>query len=332
MNREWGVAVVCWLAIAGLSTQIHPNRYREGRSRDPRLRVEVNQSSLARILGEFRTGMSDMLFIKTERYLHSGVGYVPHLTEGLLTVQGTDEGVDEHLEEMHEDQKAPHSHDHDHDHEHGGKDHFHHEEDVETLLPTESRDYRGWIGRMHREVKPWRDPGEAHQHTDGKELIPWFKMMTVSDPNYIRGYVIGAFWVKRYDREAAMDFIEEGLGKNPEAFQLHLSKGMMLMAEARRLAGSQVISGDDPEQLKVLLQAKSSFRQAAEFMLEQRPKPPLNGEIEDQPDWGRYLETDAMAAVNLSLLFEERYGDSGEASRLRARFLQQVPELVRNRE
>lgn len=304
MKREWILAGGCALLVALLSPHIHPNQYREGRSRDPRARVDVNQSSLARILGEFRTGMSDMLFIKTERYLHSGVGYVPHLTEDLLTVQGTDENMDEHLEEMEEGDGDHHGHE---------EDHFHHEEDVETLLPTAEQDYRGWIGRMQREVKPWRDPSLSHKHTDGKELIPWFRMMTVSDPKYVRGYVVGAFWLKRYDIDAALAFIEEGLVENPEAFQLHLSKGMLLMSKARSLAGKEALTNLDGDQRELLLQARAAFRTSAEFMMLQRPALPAEGDITDLPDWGVYLESDAMAAANLAVLFERRYGDAEAA-------------------
>ena len=94
-----GVIVAgCGLIVTMISPRLKPHDYKQGYSRDPLVRVEANQSSLAKILGEFRTGMSDMLFIKTERYLHSGVGYVPHLEEKLLTVEGTAEGVAEHLE------------------------------------------------------------------------------------------------------------------------------------------------------------------------------------------------------------------------------------------
>jgi len=303
MNRMLIIAGACWLLSAGLSSHLHPNRYREGRSQDPRIVAEANESALARILGEFRTGMSDILFIKTERYLHSGVGYVPHLTEELLSVQGTDQGVDDHLSEIGED-----------------ADVFHHEENVETLLPAASKDYRGWIGQMHRKVKPWRDPDMAHKHTDGKELIPWFKMMTVSDPGYIRGYVIGAFWLKRYNSEASLEFIEEGLVHNPDAFQLHLSKGMLLMDKARQLANPGAIQWENPGQKEILLKAKASFQTAASLMYDVRPSPPAEGNISDLPEWGSYQETDARAAVNMAILFEERYGDPENVETLRKKY------------
>jgi len=306
-------ALGCLLAAAFLSTQINPDAYREGYSRDPLLRAEVNQSSLARILGEFRTGASDMLFIKTERYLHSGVGYVPHLTEDLLTVQGTDKGVDEHLAEMGDAEE----------------DVFEHEEEAEVLVPRAESDYRGWIGDMHREIKPWLDPSIPHRHTDGKELIPWFKMMTLSDPGYIRGYVVGAFWLKRHQPEAAMAFIEEGLKENPEAFQLHLSKGMLLLSEARKRAGKGKLPGDTPESLEKVLLAKDAVQLAATYMLSSRPPLPEQGDITDDPGWGKYEESDAMAAVNLSVMLESDFGDPETAQILREQFRPLMPDNPR---
>lgn len=332
-STAWILVAVVWLLAAGLSNGVRPNRYREGRSRDPRTRVEVNQSSMARILGEFRTGMSDMLFIKTERYLHSGVGYVPHLTEKLLTVEGTEEGVEEHLEEMDEQDATEndargHGVEEESEEDKGGEesdDPFHHEEEAETLVPTEQTDYRGWIGRMHREVKPWRDPTKSHRHTDGKELIPWFRMMTLSDPGYVRGYVIGAFWLGQYDWDAGMKFLDEGLEKNPEAFQLFLSKGFMLMERARKISQSGLVTIDESEQAPLLLEAKESFRRAADLAIIQRPPEPEEGDIRDHPDWGRYQEQDAFSATNMAVVFEEKFGDPETAHALRVKYLEAMP-------
>jgi hypothetical protein len=312
--KRYSVFFLLWVLAALLSSRIQFRKYDAGRSRDPLARVEVNQSALARVMGEFRTSASDMLFIKTERYLHSGVGYVPHLAEALHSVEATEQEVSEHLEEMVED--------HDHSHEHD--DHFYHGEDVETLVPTPGQDYRRWLGKMHRTVKPWRDPKVAHRHTDGKELIPWFRMMTLSDPHYIRGYIVGAFWIRTHSIDAALEFLDEGLRLNPRDFQLHLSKGMMLVHKARNL-GEGSLESDNPLVLEHLRQAKRHFVQSAEQMARVRP-PEISGEaIEDHPDWGLYLETDAMAAANMSILFEERYGDPDTARELRAHHQKLMP-------
>jgi hypothetical protein len=274
------------------------------------------------------------------------VGYVPHLTEQLLTVQGTEAAVEhqdhEECEEGCEAHDHDHDHTHDHDHDHDDAhehDHAHHDGDddlhfqcptgVETLIPTAERDYRGWIGRMQRTVKPWRDPDEPHIHGSGQELIPWFRMMTLSDPGYIRGYVLGAFWVQRADPQAALDFVEEGLRHNPEAFQLHLSKGYLLMGMARDLHPERPLHPPLPDQQALLMQAKTAFQTAADHIAEARPSPPAEGDITDLPNWNTYQETDAMGAITLSLLFEQRYGNPERLTQLRETYRQVMPDHPR---
>jgi tetratricopeptide (TPR) repeat protein len=298
-----------WLSAALLAPRLRPHDYTGGRSRDETQRVLANQSSLALMLGEFRTSLSDVLFIKTERYLHSGVAYVPHLTEKILTVEGAGEAVGEHEHGEHCDHE---------------NDHFAHEGMPVTVVPESTQDYRGWIGDMHREVKPWRDPKLAHQHTTGTELIPWFRMMTLSDPSYTRGYTVGAFWIKQHDPEAALRFIEEGIGHNPRAFELHLARGFLLLQEGRALQEA----GKDGKE--VMLRAKSAFQSAAEYLPDVRPKT-WEGEIEDAPGWGNYQESDAMAALLMAVLFEENYGDPARARELAQKYLELMPEHPRLR-
>jgi hypothetical protein len=62
-----------------LSLRLDPHGYQGGRSRDAEDRMERNASSIGSMLGELRTSMSDILFLKTERYLHGGVAYTPHI-------------------------------------------------------------------------------------------------------------------------------------------------------------------------------------------------------------------------------------------------------------
>jgi len=233
-NAPLAAAILaCWAAAALLSPRVAPQDYSGGRSRDALERVVRNQSALASMLGEFRTTVSDLLFIKTERYLHSGVAYVPHLSEKALSLEGAAAEIDEHQSELGED--------HDHDHEH---DPFAHDDLPASIIPTAESDYRGWIGEMHRRVKPWRDPKLHHLHTDGTQLLPWFRMMTLSDPQYVRGYAVGSYWLKQHDAAEAMVFLAEGIRQNPEAFELHLMRGFLLV-DAARAASDQPLASPD---------------------------------------------------------------------------------------
>jgi len=66
------------LLLPAWAGPLNPNGYAGGRSKDQRQAGARNSSAFATILGEVRTSMSDLMFIKTERYLHSGVAYQVH--------------------------------------------------------------------------------------------------------------------------------------------------------------------------------------------------------------------------------------------------------------
>ena len=83
------VILILFLLSPPLAFRLNPNGYTGGRSRDARDRSLRNSSSVARMLGEVRTSMSDVIFIKTERYMHMGVGYVQKVEEELESVSGT---------------------------------------------------------------------------------------------------------------------------------------------------------------------------------------------------------------------------------------------------
>ena len=292
-----------------LSGRLMPNRYAGGRSRNVEARQERNSSSVGLMLGEFRTSMSDILLLKTERYLHSGIGYTPHVNKQLLSTTAKTEAYDEHQNEScgtHEGCSGNHD-------EAGGST---------TLIKPPSKDYRGLIGHLHREVKPWRDPSEHEAHTDGTQVLPWFRVMTMSDPHYVRGYTLGGYWLNRFAPEEAVPFLIEGIKNNPDAFQVHLMLGQAYLAQARKKVDD--LSNPTEDERALLLQARDAYRQAADSAMAQRP--PLR-EGDDYPDtWSVSLEDDALAAARMAVLLEKRYGDPITASALAERYLETVPE------
>mgnify|MGYP006940551292 CR=1 FL=1 len=146
--------------------------------------IRRNSNAFAVILGEFRASVSDFMFIKTERYLDSGVAYEPHIT--LDEMAGESEVNEEHGEHDHDQE---HAHEDGHDHE--GEDH------PDSIIRTSQRDFRGFLGDLERAVKPYRDPTLPHNHTTGEELLPWYRLMTLTNPRQIRPYLIGAMWCRR---------------------------------------------------------------------------------------------------------------------------------------
>lgn len=303
----WPFWLIGLLMAGVLGYRVNPMGYTGGRSRDDEERLRRNSSAIATMLGEFRTSMSDMMFIKTERYLHAGVGYVPHMEESVMTAEQLSEEVDEHQGEL----GIP---DDDEEDDHAG---------TPTLIPAAEKDFRGFIGRLHREVKPWRDPAKAHIHTDGRELLPWFRMMTLTDPNYVRGFVAGGFWLQTESEDLAIDFINEGLRLNPDAFQLYVSRGFLTIRQYRRFN-----EADEADKARERLQAAhADFSRGAELALLERPEQ-INDDGTGPGGWTGYHEGDAMAAVNMHVVTTRLLGDVEASVRLARIYLEHFPDFV----
>lgn len=280
---------LAFLAVPLVARFGHPGDYDASLRRGTQAGHERNTSAAGMMLGGFRTSLSDLMFIKTEHYLHSGVEYRPH---------------------VHADHGPSVAHGDEHAHEHGPDcDHDHDHEDVETVIPSPGRDFRGFIGWLERHVKPWRDPSLPHLLTDGTELLPWFRIMTLSDPAYIRGYSIGAWWLQSKNIDAALDFALEGIEKNPQAFEIYLTLGNIHMAMARRTRH------DESASARAMAAAREAFERALELGLGQRP-PDWNEDVAD-PRWGIYMENDLLAAARIAVIMESRHGDP-ERARVRA--------------
>ena len=177
---------------------------------------------------------------------------------------------------------------------------------AESIARTNTADFRGFIGRLHSQVAPFEGSNGMHAHTDGTELLPWFRVMTVSDPQYVRGYTTGSWWLRRKNLGQAFAFVEEGLENNPDSFQIRYMHGMLLFEKAKALAGSDIYDPDDAA-LAVCLQARDAYRTAAELALKQRPSD-YNDEI-NHARWTRYMEEDTYAAAHMAVLTEKQYGE-----------------------
>lgn len=297
-KASYALAAVAFASMPFWATGLDPLRYEGGYFADPDAMEQRNSSAIANILGGIRTSMSDMVFMKTERYLHSGVAYDAHMNTGAMAQSGAIESKET------------------------GEAHI----EAATIIPTAEHDFRGFIGHLHRTVKPWKDPSEEHEHTAGTELLPWYRVMTLTDPHNIRGYMIGTWWLiteaeadmahhAAHDHEhphehthdglpmtgnpddphgyfaEAVKFIEEGIQKNPKAFQLHNMHGRALIAAKR----------ED--------EAMESFRRAAELGLAQRPKT----DADNSPFWSMYKDTDFREAARRYALMLRDRGRADEA-------------------
>lgn len=153
-----------------------------------------NESAFAQILGEARASMGDILFVKTNRYLHAGIGYAPRLN----TTSGDDSRMFSSC--------TP---------------------GTPTLIRSKQSDFRGFLGSLERAVKPYAVAGAAHVHLGPDELTPWYRVITLVNPQHIRAYRIGAKALGDAKKwEEALDFLKEGIRlnrQNPELFLLYQS-------------------------------------------------------------------------------------------------------------
>jgi len=271
-------------------------------------RAARNASAFARMMGEFRTSLGDMLFVKTERYLDSGIGYEPHIDAREMERTGLADEADFDKSIASAEMKEAASikpgevatENHSGHTDHAGHDHDH--ETVATLIRTADSDFRGFIGKLEREVKPWRDPSKPHQHTAGTELLPWYRLATLSDPHNVRNFMIGAWWLKSLDdprqKDEAIKFLNEGIAKNPNAYELYLMRGYVL------------------RQTEKLEAAKKDFARSAQLALKTRP---AEGPVEKKTaehNWDVTDEEQMIAAMTMHTLMVRDSESTQTAARI----------------
>ena len=262
--------IVALAGVAALGSGLRPTKtYRPAYTMTEAVSEEVNTSAFASILGEVRTSAADLMWVKTERYMHRGVAFAAHITADELT-RDEDGNQDEH------------------EHEH-----------MEAFIPEADEDYRGFIGTIQRAVHPWQGPDAPHSHTPGDQLLPWYRLLTFSDPHHWRGYMIGAWWLCQEQGknpgalDEAMAFINEGIRNNPKVFQLHLMQGRIRIKQGQIQA------------------AIESCERATELALAIRPE----GGVEQPPVWTESDEEDFAAALRYVPFLQLRRLHDAEAAR-----------------
>ena len=182
---------------------------------------------------------------------------------------------------------------------------IHDEPGCEALIPDAEDDFRGIVGYLERQVKPFFGPRHPHHHTDGQEVLPWFRVMTISDPHYLPGYTTGAWWLNSRERDEALAFIEEGIRNNPDSFQVRFVKGQILLDQAR--ASADDLFSPDAATRRILDQARATFAGAGQLAIAQ-------WEAEQPEDtWTDYKIDDAMASMRMHVMTESKFGNQQEA-------------------
>ncbi|MCX7049094.1 MAG: hypothetical protein NTX50_26865 [Candidatus Sumerlaeota bacterium] len=253
MRWLFGLLLAAWFSFPLWVKGIDPRAYAAAIADTEGNREARNYSAAARLFGQFRVMMSDVLFVKTEQYLDRGIAYAPHIDTRAMQQAGaivSEQG-----------------------HEH-----------AQTIIPSPENDWRGFIGDLEREVSPWQDPSKEHQHQPGDQLLPFYWLAVRANPNNVKAYRVGAFWLAQINEPNALDealrFAQEGVGNNPRNFILHKN-----VADLLRKMG-------------LYKEALDAIRTAIKLALKQRPpegvKPPLWDEDQEEE-----LESSARYCVAL---------------------------------
>lgn len=140
------------------------------------------------IFGSMREFVAVWAFMKAEEYHHRGLPFI-----GAIGYHENESGI---LEESSHPQA-------------GREKEKEHKKNVKLDL----------FSRIYSSVKVTEDshltPGEE------KEVLPWFYIEVMFDPHDVRGYVLGAYWLERLNREdESLKFLKEGEKNNPRSAQI----------------------------------------------------------------------------------------------------------------
>ena len=203
--------------------------------------TRLDQMASASLFGQFRSNMADFLYLKVDKYLHNGVelrGLTPEEAEASAG-KDEEEGHHEGHGDGHDEEEGQHGADEVRTAASDLAQGFQQHAEETTVVPSKRRDWRGILGDLEREVQPYEDMS-AHTHRDAQEALPLFRLMTISNPNFIPGYTLGATMIAR-DRaktDEALAFLKEGERNNPQSIEIKMELGRMTTARKRDFAGA----------------------------------------------------------------------------------------------
>lgn len=110
---------------------------------------------------------------------------------------------------------------HDHGDGHGHKGAY------VLVIPPANEDFRGPLGDLERNVKPYLSAKGAMYSKDSDQTLAFYRLITWLDPHHIQGYVIGSSFMSRAGEFAddGLRFLHEGERNNPDSFEIQTELG-----------------------------------------------------------------------------------------------------------
>lgn len=167
--------------------------------------VQIDSPVAAQLVKELKFSMADMMWLKTEEYIHDGIQH-------RRKEKDADHEDHAHKEEDYQYQEQGHGLKHDHG---------------TTLIPSKEDDFRGILGDIQRETQPY-----VRGHKMGsnlEELLPWLRLTTLANPHHIAAHRATAFFLASYMNKpaVAIETIQDALKLNPDNPQLLLVLGRL---------------------------------------------------------------------------------------------------------
>lgn len=199
-----GVYIAALIGLGAIGSILSP-AVREGQPGDP----AQNGAGW-----EGRRLIAQLLWVKTHAVLHAGMeerearagegqdlpGYHTHGKHGEEKAEGgSHSGAGEHADE---DGHVP-------------------------VILSARRDFRGFLGDLERQVKPYLASDGQEFSKDPEQTVPFYRLMTWADPHFIQGYTLGATFIAKGGKYAdrGIQFLLEGERANPHSFEIQTELG-----------------------------------------------------------------------------------------------------------
>jgi hypothetical protein len=173
----------------------------------------LEEKAQASLFGQFRGSLSDFLYLQVDKFVHEGVDLrgkteaeLKKDRESVTSNDGVETGVRQH----------------------NGTE--------TTVVPGKKEDWRGVLGDIERQVKTYK-PMSGHGHRDPKDALQIYRLMTASNPKFLRGWTEGAWLMSRkkgVGPEKALEFLRAGEKANPESIEIASSLGWLLTRDMKR--------------------------------------------------------------------------------------------------
>lgn len=171
------------------------------------------EKAAASLLGQFRTSTTGWLWLRTDLYLHNGVQLRP-LTDAEKASGQKGVGA------MNEEEGAALG-----------------DDNLVTLVPSADKDFRGVLGDVERAVNAYKDMTN-HEHNSPQQTLPLFRIMVWLDPGFLKGWRTGAALIASnhsdQGTEMAIQFLDDGLAKNPGQPQLLTDQAVLFAARKKQ--------------------------------------------------------------------------------------------------